>query len=820
MKALKILFCMLVSLIMITSNAWALKYTYDLTNYPYTASVKYDESYKWYTNIEIPNEVQYKNYTCVVTGIDKGAFNGMSNIKSVSFPSSLERIDENAFKNCTGLTSITFPQSIQYIGPSSFWRCTNLTNITIPSSVTTISDQAFEGCVSLETVSFSNETTESPVQENNEFRAITYCAFRGCKSLKEFVIPNGINSVGTAVFEGCMSLESVTIPSSVYEFHGGIPVSDEIGQPLNKNLKIYIPSLEYWFGCKHGGVVQGTNGVYDLIIDGQPIRDLVIPDTIKYLLSGEFNNLNIESVTLPNYSHIFTHPSLTDKGWIDVNSYGVFKYCKNLKQVYLPDAIEGLGESTFMGCSSLETVKLPSRLESLFSGVFSGCSSLSSIVLPSKLKKIEHNAFYGCTSLSEVYLDYDDINIWCQLYKEGSKNNPFERSDAEYTGGVFVSPYNLYLNGQLLTDVTIGTDNWIETRDTIKPRTFQGCKSIQRVVLKNSVLSYGRFTFKDCISLESISLSKNASLDASLFEGCSNLKIIEIPEGVTTINRNAIYNCTDLNIVSIPSTVNDVKQNFGGCDKLEKVIVRTANVPTTIDYNPNSNAVLYVPKRAITSYQTADMWKEFPNIKPLYEILPSSVERLYGDSNPTFDFTTDDTNMQGTPVLTCKAVESSPVGEYQIIVSRGSLIEDYYDYSYSGTLTITKAPLIASVGNYSREQGLENPAFVVNYEGWKLGETESELITAPTATTSATKESPIGDYPITLSGGEAQNYDFEYINGTLTVIEASGIDNILSLGRAFDIYTTTGTKIKSHATTLDGLSKGVYIVNKKKVLVK
>ena len=41
--------------------------------------------------------------------------------------------------------------------------------------------------------------------------------------------------------------------------------------------------------------------------------------------------------------------------------------------------------------------------------------------------------------------------------------------------------------------------------------------------------------------------------------------------------------------------------------------------------------------------------------------------------------------------------------------------------------------------------------------------------TAPTASTVATSSSNVGDYAITPSGGSATNYDFTYVNGTLTI---------------------------------------------------
>ena len=144
---------------------------------------------------------------------------------------------------------------------------------------------------------------------------------------------------------------------------------------------------------------------------------------------------------------------------------------------------------------------------------------------------------------------------------------------------------------------------------------------------------------------------------------------------------------------------------------------------------------------------------------------------------------------------------------------------NYNDTYVNGTLTITKAPLTVSVENVTREQYVENPEFVITYTGWKIGDDESVLTKKPTATTMAVKDSPVGKYEIVVSGGEAKNYELNYVNGILTVTESTGISEI-SISNPVDIYTLQGHKVRAKAITLEGLPKGVYVVNGKKVIVK
>jgi MBG domain-containing protein len=57
----------------------------------------------------------------------------------------------------------------------------------------------------------------------------------------------------------------------------------------------------------------------------------------------------------------------------------------------------------------------------------------------------------------------------------------------------------------------------------------------------------------------------------------------------------------------------------------------------------------------------------------------------------------------------------------------------------------------------------------ITYSGFKNSDTAASLTTQPTASTAANDSSPIGNYPITVSGGVSDNYNFTYEAGTLTI---------------------------------------------------
>lgn len=159
-----------------------------------------------------------------------------------------------------------------------------------------------------------------------------------------------------------------------------------------------------------------------------------------------------------------------------------------------------------------------------------------------------------------------------------------------------------------------------------------------------------------------------------------------------------------------------------------------------------------------------------------------NANRKYGDENPNFELTysglkNDETAPAWTvePTFTTPATKTSPVGTYSINASGGEAKNYYVEYVNTGKLTVEKAPLRATARSLTKVQGESNPTLEIDYEGFKNGETPDVLIKEPTVTTTATKNSRIGTYPITVKDGEAANYEFEYVNGTLTIVEDPNI---------------------------------------------
>lgn len=154
----------------------------------------------------------------------------------------------------------------------------------------------------------------------------------------------------------------------------------------------------------------------------------------------------------------------------------------------------------------------------------------------------------------------------------------------------------------------------------------------------------------------------------------------------------------------------------------------------------------------------------------------STATKVYGATNPAFPisytgFLNGETAsvIDTQPTATSATTALSNVGSYPITLTGGS-DNNYAITNQAGTLTVTKKDLTASAISTSKYVGQPNPPFTINYTGFVNGENSTVLDVKPVATTTATTGSPIGSYPINVSGGSDNNYSYTYVNGVLSVL--------------------------------------------------
>jgi filamentous hemagglutinin family protein len=192
-------------------------------------------------------------------------------------------------------------------------------------------------------------------------------------------------------------------------------------------------------------------------------------------------------------------------------------------------------------------------------------------------------------------------------------------------------------------------------------------------------------------------------------------------------------------------------------------------------------------------------------------VTADSSTREYGLSNPALSVSysgfkngDDETDLDALASASTAAVAASNVGSYATTASGGS--DNNYNYIYvDGSLAITKAMLTATMQNTSRVYGDANPTFTANYTGFRNGDTATVIDTAPTGATAATATSNVGTYIITGSGAVDNNYNFTYVNGTLTVNKAiltvTGDNKSREYGDANPAFTVSYSGFKNGETS-------------------
>ena len=139
-----------------------------------------------------------------VESIGARAFQGCTNLGTITIADSVSQIGSYAFKDCTNLDGVTIPSDVKTIQDCAFQSCTSLKEITIPNSVENMSTSVFLGCTALESVTLSDS-----------LETIAEGMFTNCEELKSIIIPSSVTSIEPSAFGGCTNLSSITIPSSV-----------------------------------------------------------------------------------------------------------------------------------------------------------------------------------------------------------------------------------------------------------------------------------------------------------------------------------------------------------------------------------------------------------------------------------------------------------------------------------------------------------------------------------------------------------------------------------------------------------------------------
>ncbi|MBR6601560.1 MAG: leucine-rich repeat protein [Bacteroidaceae bacterium] len=527
-----------------------------------------------------------------------------------------------------------------------------------------------------------------------------------------------------------------------------------------------MKTIKTWLTTIAVLLCSGMVNAYDFEVDGiyyNVLKTSELEVSVTSSTNGYVGDIVIpETVTFENFTYMVTS--------ID----GAAFRNSTITSISLPQTITSIGNEAFVNCSKLVSVIIPPKVTSIGFGSFRSCSSLQSVIIQGSVDYIYGGAFRYCSELRDVFFIGD---YYPNISKTTSGGN------GVYTSHGLAFEDNHFSRKIYVKNKTrvLATSRWDEYSDAIVEYVTIDRNEFTYNGQTPSVSYTNNLDNKYEVSMDMSSLQKDAGTYETTFKAAySNGVEVEIPYTYT------------INKVPLTINVNDAEKIYG--DKNPAFTYSLTGFVNNEDESVLSSAVAFSTKATAKSgvgtysvaasataknYEIGCTEGTLTVKKAPLSVKVNAKSRVYGDSNPQFDFTyVGLKNGDGVPVFTSeittstKATKYSDAGDYEVTVSGGVATNYSFTEYIPGILTITPAPLNISVQSTVREYGDANPEFQFAYSGFKNDDDADCLTTPPIVVTSATPTSSVGEYEITPNGAEATNYVISYTNGTLTVNKA------------------------------------------------
>ncbi|MBR7133255.1 MAG: leucine-rich repeat protein [Clostridia bacterium] len=503
-----------------------------------------------------------------VKSIGTSAFANCTGLTAINISGSVETIGSNAFSGCTRLIRVTLNEGTKSIGENAFASCENLVTIAVPSTVTEIGADAFLNCGDLRIVAINDMTAWCELSFENKISNPLYYATTlrlDNETVVDLTVPEGTEFIGDYAFYNYARLNSVTLPDTVkniganafYKCTGLCEIDfgnkiENIGvcafYSCTSLVSVYIPDSVVSIGSFAFGECTS-------------LSDLTIPFVGRSAEQGTW----LDDIFSADGSVPRSLKSVTVSDNCDEINWGAFYNCRYIECLTLPFIGGSATENTYLGYifgdthglndsvpEALSKIIITNNCSKIYSDAFRNCRYIKEIVLPESITNIGCDAFYNCVSLEKV--DITDITAWCNIDFVNEHSNPVCYGD-------------LYLNGELLTDLTIP-----EKISKIKNYTFYNCSSLKDVTFGENVSEIGEYSFYQCTGINEVKLpDETNSIGVYAFYGCTNLSRLDTGNALALIDPYAFYNSGLIDVFIGGNVVYIDINAFDLCDYIECV---------------------------------------------------------------------------------------------------------------------------------------------------------------------------------------------------------------------------------------------------------
>ncbi len=502
---------------------------------------------KWFTALTEISDSAFKNTGLQaitmpegITRIGVSAFQNTAISKWNTLPNLVE-IADSAFAYNSGFSAITISANLQTLGVGAFKGCPKLTSIGVQTDNPNYSatggvlyNKAGDVLLQFPAAKVVNGTYTIPAKVT----AIGEDAFLLNKHLTAVVIPSAITSIGENAFRGCNAIDSVVV-----EWHTPLAVPSNIFEGVDvANAVLSVPkTTDAAYGAANVWKDFGRMSIYlddvaTIDFEDENVKELCV-DNWDTNYDGELTVAEAKAVT--SLGTVFALNA--DAG---ITKFNELKYFTGLTTI---------PSNSFKNCADLEEITLPATIREIAYAAFDGCASLKQFNLPASVTTIGNAPFTNCSSLEEFTVEAGNTRF---VAVDGVLFNINKTTLVAYPGG----------KG--------GSYKMPESVTEIRQYAFAGASNVTDVHMPSTVTSIPVGAFQNCISLTYVNVS----------------------EAVQTIGRLAFDNCTSLTAVKVAWET-----------PLEVVadVFRNTNI---------GNARLYVPVGTKYDYENANMWNNFERI--------------------------------------------------------------------------------------------------------------------------------------------------------------------------------------------------------------